>query len=120
MSRLIAKTGIELPTFSPALGPESANRKPKKFTGPPESQSNSTANANTLKIDLPEFNFMNSEQFNFDSFNQFLNPNDSLQFSRYEPINFNYNSYDMQKSFGQNEFTNISFPSFFNDFQLSI
>ncbi|RNA41075.1 hypothetical protein BpHYR1_035076 [Brachionus plicatilis] len=114
MSRLITKTGIELPTFSPALGPESENRKPKKFSSPPVQLPNTTDNVETLKASKSEFNFMSSDQFNFNSYGQFYFPNDSPQFPKYELKNFNF---DLQESFQENRLNEFSFPLFFNNFK---
>lgn len=129
MSRLITKTGIELPTFSPALGPESVKRKPKQFSTEPLKSSHPTNNhkssnpTNNEKLSnnyLSEFNLDTSKQFNFDHFNQFFLSNNLPQFSSYEPTNFNYAlDNGFEKSFGQNQKTEIPFQSFFNNFQFN-
>lgn len=120
MSRLLTKTGIELPTFSPALGPESVNRKPKKFSTEPLKSLSPTKNQKSSNNYFSEFNFEDSNIFNFDVFNQFYLTNEFNKFSKYEPTSLNYGlNNSFEESFEKNQKSELSFQSFLNNFKFN-
>lgn len=80
MSRLITTTGIEIPTFSPALGPESAQKKVAKKAAPAPAPAPAAKN----KQDLEKMNELIRRQFSYDpSFGAYYSP---MSMYRYQPF----------------------------------